>query len=379
MDLSALLLGMSCPGPLSSAFSDTSTESFLSLRSTTHLGSVLSLCSFTDTGFSMSLRSFAHVDFSLLVAGLACVGSVFVPSVLDKNLPDFPISSRSFSYLDSSISALDSATYDFSISVQSYVRSGSCMSLLGMARFDYAFSLSIQDFVFLGSTFPVRSFGRFDFALSTLGFAEFDSPISLQQPCCADSSLSVGGLVCLNSSLFAFSTSHPGFPLLSKSLSQMELSLFAFDFGTMGSLLSIRQFLRVGPSLPMPGSSCTSFVFLLLVIDKVHYGSPLLVHSLGRFEPVLSALDFLHIGFSMPLQCVTWPGLVLLMVGISRADPVSSLSVADRSCFDSLLLSRSLARSDSLMFAVDFSTLGPFPSLRCMARTSLPVLMCGDV
>ncbi len=379
MDLSALLVGMSCPGPLSSAFSDTSTESFLSLRSTTHLGSVLSLCSFTDTGSSMSLRSFAHVDFSLLVAGLACVGSVFVPSVLDNGLPDFPISARSFSYLDSSIFALDSTTFDFLLLVQSYVRSGSIMSLLGMARFDYAFSLSIQDFVFLASTFPVRSFGRFDFALSTLGFADFDSPISLRQPCCADSSLFVCGLACLNSSLFAFSESHPGFPLLSKSLSQMELSLFPFDSARMGSLMSIRQFLRVGPSLPVPGSSCTGFVFLLLVIDKVHYGSSLPVHSLGRLEPVLSVFDFLRIGFSMPLQCVTWLGLVLLMMGISRADPVSSLSVTDSNCFDSLLLSRSLAHSESMMFSVDFSTLGPLSSLRSMARTGLTLLMCGGV
>jgi hypothetical protein len=79
------------------------------------------------------------------VSGLTRFGSVFSMSVLD------------FLHLGSSLS------------LRSFARAGSSVSVSGLTRFGSVFSMSVLDFLHLGSSLSLRSFARFGSSLSVTG------------------------------------------------------------------------------------------------------------------------------------------------------------------------------------------------------------------
>jgi len=313
----------------------------------------------------------------LLVVGLSRVGLVFVLSIIDETLLDLPLFLRSFAQLESALLVLDSGYFDFSMSAHSHVRFGSMMSLLGMARFDYAFSLSIQEFVFLASSFLLRSFARSGSSLLASDHTSSGSLILLRNSCYVDSFLSLCGMGCLSSSPSIFGQAHFDFLLFPRSSSHLAFAIFAFGFATLGSLLFLRQFTRPGFLPFVPGSTRAASVFFLSVVDSSYLGPSMLTQQSARLDPVLSVSDFLHLGLPSSAQQPMRTGPIVPTVGLSRADSVFFLPVTDGSHLGLFLLTRSLSRLDSFSFALQFASVG-FPlSLRSSCHLGFLALVCG--
>jgi len=120
---------------------------------------------------------------------------------------------RGLSRFGSSMSVLDFLHLGSSLSLRSFTRAGSAVSVRGLSRFGS--SMSVLDFLHLGSSLSLRSFARVGSSLSVRGGVL---------------SLSVRGL------------------------SRFGSSMSVLDFLHLGSSLSLRSFARVGSSISVYGN-----------------------------------------------------------------------------------------------------------------------------
>jgi len=79
-----------------------------------------------------------------------------------------------------SMSVLDFVHLGSSLSLRSFGRVGSSVSVQGLARLGSVFSMSVLDFLHLGSSLSLRSLGRLGSSVSVLGLARF-SALSLSE------------------------------------------------------------------------------------------------------------------------------------------------------------------------------------------------------
>merc|ERR1719506_3218446 len=94
-------------------------------------------------GSSLSLRSFARAGSAVSVFALSRFGS--------------------------SVSVLDFLHLGSSLSLRSFARAGSSVSVSGLTRFGSVFSMSVLDFLHLGSSLSLRSFARVGSTVSIHG------------------------------------------------------------------------------------------------------------------------------------------------------------------------------------------------------------------
>ena len=91
----------------------------------------------------MSLRTYARLGSSLSVLGCMFVGSLQRLSVIGCSDLASSLSMRSYCRLGSSLSALSFGHYGSVLSIRSYVRLGSSLSLSGLGKFGSCYQLSI--------------------------------------------------------------------------------------------------------------------------------------------------------------------------------------------------------------------------------------------
>ena len=122
---------------------------------------VMPALDFLHLGLVSFLHSFAQTGFSVLLCGLGC--SDFVLFLPDLNVPDLSLFVRSFARLESTASALMSASLDFSSFLRALAHLGPSLSACGMARLDSP-TLAL-DLALLGFSLLAQSLVRMGLAL----------------------------------------------------------------------------------------------------------------------------------------------------------------------------------------------------------------------
>ena len=170
-------------------------------------------------------------------------------------------------------------------------------------------------------------------------------------------------------------------------LARLGPSLPVPDGAKMGSLPSIRSFLRLGSPAPsldrsqagfsapsrnymrtesptlLMGTGCVGFVFALPVVADTRPGSSLLLQSLSCPGFATPVSNFAQLGSMLLVRGSVRSGPTPLLLGVAKSDYVYSLPVLGISIFASSLLVHSSVHMDLLLPALDPATLGPSASL----------------
>jgi acyl-[acyl carrier protein]--UDP-N-acetylglucosamine O-acyltransferase len=152
--------------------------------------------------------------------------------------------------------------------------------------------MSVLDFLHLGSSLSLRSFARVSSSVSVRGLSNFGSSMSVLDFLHLGSSLSLRSFARVGSSVSLNGLSRFG----------SVFSMSVLDLVHLGSSLSLRSFVRVGSSISLSGLSRFGSVFSMSVLDFVHLGSSLSLRSFARVGSSVSVLDFLHLGSSLSLR-----------------------------------------------------------------------------
>lgn len=120
-------------------------------------------------------------------------------------------------------------------------------------------------------------------------------------------------------------------------------------------------------------------VFTLSVVDAMTLGLSLPARSFSRFDSAPLTSDFGNFDSSFSLRQHAQVESVVLLVGLSCADFVFSLSVLFASHLDPSLSLRSLACVDLVMSALNLGQLGSSVLTRNYARVNLSMSVAGTV
>ena len=220
------------------------------MRVLSHL--FLKLCPW---GLLLLLRGAAHLDFALSILGLASL-EFFLPPHSALQVGFFvPIPGAV--QLDLSMPLQGLACLDASVFVLSAMLLGSLSPPRGMATPELfllaldvvhpGFSPSLRGILCVEPSMPSLGEARLGEPLFALALAHFDSSLFLQGMSCCDAFLSAAGMV------------HSGsFPLL-QGVAWPGSALLALSTATIGPLLFLHTFAKLGKSLP--GAWCCGHWF----------------------------------------------------------------------------------------------------------------------
>ena len=119
------------------------------------------------------------------------------------------------------------------------------------------------------------------------------------------------------------------FFLFLQSFAHLGSSLSVLDPNHLGSFLPVRSFVRLGLSLLAEGT--LQLPSTLLTFDGVHVDSPSFLQSCTCFELLASVLDFLHLGSVLPLHSfahLELPMFVLKCTSLELMLPIKKLRAA---------------------------------------------------
>lgn len=159
-----------------------------------------------------------------------------------------------FGRLSTSLAVLDMLHLGSSMSLRSFSRVASSLSIIGTTRFGASFS--VVDYMNVGSSMSMRSIFRVGSTLSISGSEVSDVPFVLYQP------FSIKEMVHFGSSFSLYGALRLG----------STLSILCST--NLGSTLSLRSGLRLGSSVS--------------VLEMIHFGASLSLRSLGRLGSALS-------------------------------------------------------------------------------------------
>ena len=224
---------------------------------------------------------------------------------------------------------------------------GSVSSLPVVACAQPGFSMFLRSLSKSGSSLSIPSFGDLGFLTSPRGSVRLDlfAPVV---------GIARTGLV---------------FPLLLAEMATLDLSALLQSSARSGSSVSALALAKVGPP-PPPHSlaqlelstlatSSSRLGFIMPLPNCASVGLSMLLQSFARMGPVLPASGFAHMAPSMSTHSYVRLESLPLMVGISRADFVSPLSVASSTLLGTSLPPQSLGRLGSAMPALRFADSGP--------------------
>ena len=231
----------------------------------------------------------------------------------------------------------------FQGSVIQFFAFGSSLSLRNWSRIGAHASIyasykggvtSIVHSMQIGSSVSLRSLIRFGSGMSILDMTHLGSGLSLRQYARLSSGVSVHGFL------------HPGDAgiyhlsvltqlMIGSSLSvrrkvQFGAEVSVLGFMTLGSSLSLRNWLRLGSSLSL--ASKAQLPGQMSVLSHVHLGTALSVRNIARMDGRgggggLSNLDFSNLGSAVSLRSYVRIGSVISLMGICRFGSFHSLSV----------------------------------------------------
>ena len=369
--------GMGCLSSSSLIFGEAHLDFLLFPRSSSHLALAIFAFRFAHLGSLVFIRQFTRPGFLPFVLGSTRAASVFFLSVVDSSYLGPSMLTRQSGRLDPVLSVSDFLHLGLPSSAQQPMRTGPIVPTVGLSRADSVFFLPVTDSSHLGLFLLTRSLSRLDSFSLAMRFASIGFPPSLRTSC----HLGFLAFVCGKCS--------PDFPLpllshvhteSSPSLhcsSHPELVLSVSDFKNMGFPVSPRDFFRVGLMLPVFGLSCVGFVFSPFVIDDVLLDLSLPAQGFSRFGFVPSVLDFFRPGLPLFVRQHARVDSVVLALGLTCAESVSSLSVLAETHLESFLLPRSFACLDSVLLTCDASHLASPLLLRSHGQPDPAPLVLG--
>ena len=397
--LAAPVCGLACPEATLPVEDCCQVDSPLPTQSPTCLGLVLPASNFGRFGSLPPSHSPSRSDLSMPVPGAARSGFVFLPPVAAM------AELESFTFLKSHARPASATFVCFTGSLglpmllQSFARLGLVAPVLGMCRPEL-FS-SVMGMAAPGALLLLRSLSFLGLSLFAPGIAHPGLPSPSQQAACMGLAASVVGLAWPGSHLPALGVEGLGLPALPRSLSQIEslsLASTAIQLGVaaslksfakpgspatvpsharLESLLFLRASARPGLSASAAGISCAESVFSMPVADVSTPGFPPPLRSLAQAGSSTLASGFASLGASLLLQRLAQASSPSPTVGLSRLD---SSPPATSIGHPGLLLSvQSLAQLSMAASTPGASTLGPALSARSSSRfgsSSFPYAVC---
>lgn len=144
-----------------------------------------------------------------------------------------------------------------------------------------------------------------------------------------------------------------------------------------GLTIPLHSTIRCGSLTTLLGMACSGSVFLLLMIDFTHLGSPMIPRSPTCIELTLAAPDFLQPGSALPSQSVCCLDFVVFSLGMARLGSVSSLSVLDFAHLGLLMFTQSFVHLRSSLLVIDFLHPDLITLLKSSAQPSFVFLIFG--
>lgn len=240
---------------------------------------------------SLFIRSFTHPEVAVLISDFAQLGPF---SFL-----------QSFTCMGASMFALDSTHSEPLMSSRSFMCLGPTALVLGLSRPGSVFSLLVLDLAHMRSLLLARSSVSLELVLLVLDFAQLDASVPL------------------------------------RSYVQLGVSLSALDFLHSGFLSLLRCSACSGLLVPFPGLARIGSVFSLLVLDFVQFDLPTSLRFLSQLELSLVVPDLSHLGMPSFLRSPTHMGPAPPLSGMACSG--SSLFATDCICFGLPLLPQSFA------------------------------------
>lgn len=175
--------------------------------------------------------------------------------------------------------------------------------------------------------------------------------------------------------MLVIDTATPDPPLFAQSLAWLGSSLLIPDCLRLGFFMSSKSFTHLEFAVLAFGLSCAGFVFALLVVSVTHPGSLMLSRSMCRSDLPTLSFDSSHVNSLLPLQGHSCCESLVSTLGITSCD--SMLSASDFSYMGSSSLMRSSACLDLAPSAVDLLHLGFVVLLRSLMWSDSMVLVFG--
>eukprot|EP00913_Durusdinium_trenchii_P009304 g8743.t1 len=333
-------------------------------RSFSHPGLAALILGFEHLESSVSLRCFACLEFSCSVLGLLRMGLPLL--VLDSAPPGFSSSVQSSTCSESLPFILGFGQVEPLMPLRSHACLDLPVFLLGLSRIGLVFMLPVFEKVSFGSNLPLRSFAWSGSATLVVGFSHSNSSSSLRGFACAGPAISVLGSSCLSSSPFVLDFVTVGFLTPTRSVSRMDLAMFALQVAHVGLPLFLRGYVWLGSQLLVMGMSRVGSIFVLPVMEGTKLGFATFLHSFARLS---------HVGLVILVLDGCTLGLALSLHSFFRSG--SAAFVVDCAHLDSSLFLRSLAQIGSALLALKLASAGFPPLLRNLARVAFMLLACG--
>ena len=181
----------------------------------------------------------------------------------------------------------------------------------------------------------------------------------------------------LESSVSVPDYTNPGLCLLIRSSAHPGFALPVPSPCEVSSSSLVRGYSRLGSNLPATGLFCAGSVSSPFVTEMAVLDSSLLLRSRGRLGSSLPVLRSVRCGFSLLLRGPARPSSPALLLGMARADFLSSLFVVDVANMAPSPFIRSLARFEPSLLAPQSSLLNSSVLVRQYTRSEVTVLASG--
>ena len=297
---------------------------------------------------------------------------------LDFGEIDSFISARSFGRSGFVLSSFDLAHLGFFLLTRGFAGVGLSLPMPGIARTEFVFFLPVTDKAYMGLLLLLRSPSRMDSVLPVvdysvsgpsaslhsfghpglcsllLNFAHPGPSMLLHHVASAGPTLLAFGATCSGSCMSALDAVTLGLVVSLRSFVCPGFALLLFDCAQPGFPPFARQYTRLEFAASTLGLSRVEPVFSLSVIDASWGGSSLSLRSFARSESALLAFDFLHMDSVLLMQSFVRFDSLPLCFGLARVGSVFSLSVIEETLFGPSPLTRSFACPESVVLLVDF-------------------------
>lgn len=170
---------------------------------------------------------------------------------------------------------------------------------------------------------------------------------------------------------------HLGLAMFLHSLACCEPAMPVFDLLHLGSPSPMRSFSRLGFSCSLLGLSRPGSVSLLSTISSALLEPLVLIRSVSRLGFALPVFDFLHIGSLFLLRSMAYFDLFMSASGLSRLDLVFLLLAIESTHSESFLPLRSCLHLGLGLLVLDFARADSLLLLRSRARVGSVVSTCG--
>ena len=355
-DFTLFVMGLARSALMLSVLDSTHPGSCLFIRSSARLNSAVPALDPLRIDLLIFSRSFGRTGPTVSPYGLGRAGSVSSPSVMTAMHLELSLFLHSSGHSGSPMSLLDLLHLDPPVSLQSFFQLGPTVFSSGLACVGLVFSPSIIDATNLGLSLPARSFSHPDLAPLVLDLSHLDSSFPLRSSSRPGPVLFTCGMACLGFMSFVLDGAQMGSPLLLRSSGRSGSVPLVPDLLRLELLLSVRAFAHFDLTQLLLGPSRADLVFFLPVTDGTCLGLPLPLHSFSKPGLALSVCDVGHFEFLMSLRSPACAGSSLLVFGtvcVGSASPVLDLLRSGLAPF-----TRSLAYPGLLALVLDFAASG---------------------